>query len=294
MNYTTVPAWGPTSTPKVIKGLILATALCSILSALLEPFFNELFGWRGLQFWLSLSWYGIQKGCVWQLLSYLFVQETGSQGIGLSFLIILTFNMYLLWVMGTAVLEAVGTQPFLRLYFLSGLFAALLTLLIMRSSDHYEVLSGAFPAIFAVLTVWTLLNPEVQVLLFFVIPVKAKWILAAILGATFLIDLSQRAWIDLVFYLSGGFFGYFYGAIAWGLRSPWALTRSLDLFLNKLGQKGTGIGKAKIFDFKTGKEVLNDDQFVDAMLAKIYKKGENSLTFQERQRMDEIAKRRRK
>ena len=292
-------SWGPENTPQAIQRLILATATICILSALIEPIFNEIFGLQGLQYWLSLSWAGIKNFCLWQPLTYPFVQYTGTSFISLSFLLSLAFNLYILWVMGTAVLESIGTSAFLRLYFLSAIFAGLLALAMMKLTGQYSILSGAFPPILALLTVWTFLHPETEILLFFVIPIKAKWLLAAILGAAILINLSQRAWVDLSFFLGGAFFGYLYATLVGGMRSPWTCTWGLDKFLNLLGKTlGKKIfqtkGEPKIFDFKTGNPLLDDEQFVDAMLSKISQKGPNSLSLKEKNRMEAISLKKRK
>ena len=37
--------------------------------------------------------------------------------------------------------------------------------------------------------------------------------------------------------------------------------------------------KAKIYDFKTGQAILNDEEFMDAMLSKISMYGQSSLSF---------------
>jgi hypothetical protein len=48
---------------------------------------------------------------------------------------------------------------------------------------------------------------------------------------------------------------------------------------------------SKIFDFKTGKAILNDEAFMDACLKKISEYGREGLTFRERWRMRRISKR---
>ena len=286
----------PFDTPSIIKKLLIATAAICIGSALSEPFANALFGSAGLQQWLSLSWYGIKNFALWQPLTYLFVQYTGTQIITLPFLISLLFNLYMLWITGSAVVRAVGETPFLRFYLSSGIFVGLLSLYMMKLTGQYQVLSGAWPAVFATLAVWTFLNPELELLFLFVFPVKAKWLFLGLFLAFLLIDLTQAAWVKLVFDLSGAFFGYVYALFAWDVRSPWPITRSLESWLLRLKRVKP---PSKIYDIKTGKPVKTDtlktdDEFVDEMLAKISKSGPNSLTRQERQRMDAISARKRK
>jgi len=50
-------------------------------------------------------------------------------------------------------------------------------------------------------------------------------------------------------------------------------------------------GKPNVIDMNTGKPLDDDDAFVDAMLAKISKQGENSLSWSERRRLNLISER---
>lgn len=292
------PLWGPLKTPPILTRLIAITAGICLFAAITEPLFREIFGWPGLQHWLSLSWYGIQHSYIWQLITYLFVQYNGGQGISFFFLLNLFFGMYFLWLTGSAVVDAVGSRPFLRLYFLSGLFAGCMGLFFMRLIGQYQVLSGPFPAILAVATVWTMLHPNWPLLFLGLFPISTKGLFLILLGLLAAIDISNQAWVDLLFALSGVLFGYFYATLAWDMNSPWSLLHPIDRFLNRIGQKVRNFtvkkGKAEIIDFKTGETQLDDDAFIDAMLAKISKKGEHSLTHQERRRMDAISSRKRK
>jgi membrane associated rhomboid family serine protease len=302
MSYSTLSGWGPDRTPTVIRNLILATCVISLFAALTEALFRGIFNIPGLQYWLSLSWSGFQHRYLWQLVTYMFVLNAESSGITLIFLITLAFNMYILWIMGSPLASHIGSPSFLRFYFLSGLFAAIVALFVMYLTRHYEVLSGPTPTLLALFTVWTMLNADAQLLLFFMIPLKAKWLLAGILGAVILISLSQMDWVNLFFNLSGAFFGYVYGLVAWDLRGPYDMTERLDQFIASLGKKIRKGGskaaemskKSKIYDFKSGEPIDDDDQFIDSMLAKISKQGESSLTYRERRRMQEISEKKRK
>lgn len=286
MTYTSSAFLGPEETPSAIKQMILATVSIAILAALTEPLFTQIFGIPGLQTLLSLSWFGIRHYFLWQPLSYLFVQANGSSGITFPFLIGLAFNMYILWIMGTAVLGVVGTKPFLRLYFFSGIGAGLLALFVMYLTGRYGILAGPLPSILAIMTVWTMLNAEASLLLYFLFPIKAKWLLAGVLGGILLVNISQGDWISLVLYFSGALLGYLYGVVAWGLTSPFAWTHGFDRLLGSWKSK-----KTKIIDIRTVMPIEDDERFVDAMLTKIAKKGEKSLTWRERRRLNSISQR---
>lgn len=296
MTQTIQSSFGPEFTPSPIKTLIAVTGFLSVFCALFNNLFHHYFGITGPQDWLVLSWYGLSNYYIWQPITFMFVFPSGSFGISFYFLIMLTFSMYILWIIGTSVFERVGKNPFLRLYFISGIAAGVFTLLMMSLTSYYTPIAGPGPAILALLIVWAMLYPDVQILLFFVIPVKAKWLVVGILGAILLSHLSQGDFVGLVFYLTGPIIGYLYAAIAWGLQSPFDVTHPIDQRLSRLRSYYPFKEdiSSKIIDFKTGRTVLDDERFMDAMLSKISKKGEDSLTWRERRRMRKISEKKMK
>lgn len=297
MTYSTPYRFGPGQTPYVIKMLIIITCCVSIFAALTDGMFSQFFSMSGPQDWLSLSWYGMNHYYFWQPLTYMFVQYSGFQGITFFYLFALALNMYILWILGSIVIERVGNAPFLRLYFLSGIVAGLAALLVMPMAG-YTILAGITPPMLALLVVWTMLHPEAEILLFFLIPAKVKWLTTGILGAIGLMTLSQLDFVHFVFYLTGAFFGYLYSLLAWNLQGPFPFTHPFDHQIAKVGifvrqrfnkwKKKKSKGDEKIVKFPESE--LNDDQFVDAMLAKISRQGENSLSWSEKRRMDEISR----
>ncbi len=304
MVYTATYAWGPGNTPKSIYRLVAATAGISIFCAFVQNLFAY-FGTRGPQEWLSLSWQGLSQWHIWQPITYLFVQTGGEYGISFGFLIALIFNMYILWIMGSSTLEKVGDAAFLRFYFICGAITGILTLLLMPLIGQYATLAGTAPVILSILMVWTMLHPESDLLLFFIIPVKAKRLLPAILVLLLLINISQLNFLELTFNLIGLVMGYLYATIIWGLESPYAFTRFTDKWLVAFGEKISNLNtkftpgrplpdkKAEIIDFHTGRSVQDDDVFMDTVLEKISKHGEKSLTWSERNRMKKISEKKR-
>lgn len=304
MQYTASYGLGPGNTPRTISTLVTTTSAISLLCA----FVNNLvayFGFTTPQELLSLSWSGLAHWHLWQPLTYFFVQAGGQAGISLSFLFALLFNMYILWIMGASTFERVGKGPFLRFYFITGALTGLCTLLLMPVIGQYSVLAGTAPIILAVLLVWTMLHPNNELLLFFIIPIKARWLLPTFVMLLLLINLSQLNFIELIFNLMGLLIGYFYAAMIWGLETPYNMMRKSDAFFISLGsgiRKLFPVGeleknpssednRAEIIDFHTGKAVMDDDLFMDKVLEKISKYGEKSLTWNERHRMHKISER---
>jgi membrane associated rhomboid family serine protease len=102
---------------------------------------------------------------VWQFATYLFMHG--------DFFHIL-FNMYALWVFGSELEAAWGFIPFLRYYFICGIGAGIFHTLVTPHSLVPTI--GASGAVSGVMAAYALMYPEreLQLLLFFIIPVRMK------------------------------------------------------------------------------------------------------------------------
>lgn len=288
---------GPEFTPSIIQTLILITSVASIVTVLSEGLIEHLLGTGGLASLFGLSWNGIANAYLWQPFTYFFLYGT-TPGTTITFfwLLGLTFNMYILWIMGSNIAERVTPLSFLKMYLKSGVIAGLAALGIIFLTSHDQLLLGPAPCILATLTAWSMLNPNSHLLLFFVIPIRSRWLIAGILIAILLINLSGGQFVDLSLYTTGTLTGYLYGLWKWNLRSPFARLESVDNWLLNLKDKCIGARKhhGKIYDFQTGEPINPDDRFMDAMLDKISKQGKESLTWLEKLKMNRIAKRKKK
>ena len=299
-TFTTAsPFITPGFTPPAIKRLIILTAVVSLFCSLTNGLFYSWFGIPGPTEWLSLSHWGISHYLLWQPLTYLFVYSSGAYGISLFYLLGLAFTLYILWIIGSEIHSRTGTKPFVRFYLTSGVIAGLLALLTSSATSPYASFAGPAPALLALLTVWAMLHPERELLLFFVFPIKVKWLIAGVLGAITLINLSGLNLPYLVFYLGGALTGYLYAVIAWGLKSPFPITHEVDDILSSFGSKvrhrlsGKKSGE-KIVDISTGKSAAGDDLFMEEMLTKISQQGSDALSWRQRRRMERISEKKRK
>ena len=91
----------------------------------------------------------------------------------------LIFNMLAFLSFGSVVENYFGRNKFIVFYLLSGLGAALLHIVVTGSQSP---MVGASGAIFGVLAIAAILNPEQKFHLFFIIPIKSKIIIPLILG----------------------------------------------------------------------------------------------------------------
>lgn len=239
---------------------------------------------------LTLSWVGVDRLYLWQFLSYIFV-ERGPVNFG--FLISLAFNMYFLWIFGSPLYERTSAKKFFTLYFGAAIVGGLSALMFPRF-----VLAGSSNPVFAVLVVWMMLNPGSQLLLFFTLPFKSYVLVLALIGISLFFDITSANWVGAVTLLISCAYGYLFALFVWKEHSPFSFLLTFErkifrLFERRQQKKKEG-QHSKIYDIQSGKPVSDDDKFIDAMLDRISRHGEGSLTPEEKKRMDEISRKRRK
>lgn len=255
-----------------IKVLIFLTLAVSLIAAVFPQ----------LQGWLALTLSGFSHFYVWQLITYPFVELTP---VSLSWFFQLGFNAYMLWIFGASLLERAGTVRFLALYFGSALVAGLTSLLF-----PHGILAGSTYPIYALFIAWLILNPQAQ-FLFFSFPFKAKWLLLGLIGLTLFTDITTGHLEQAAALVASLLFSYFFTLIAWRTQSFFSFLHPLERRILSFWEKkpSASSGHSKIYDIKSGAPVLSDEQFMDAMLDRISRHGENSLTPEEKKRMQQIS-----
>src|SRR5258708_4405684 len=152
------------SFPPGVKWLIIAN--CAVF---LLDFFVSLFS-RGLfasPFVLVPR--EVMHGAIWELVTYMFLHSLAS------FFHIL-FNMLALWMFGRSVEQTWGTRRFVRYYFVCGIGAGICVVLVnMAFGDPNQHVIGASGAIYGVLLAFGMLFPDQTVLMNFLFPIKAKY-----------------------------------------------------------------------------------------------------------------------
>lgn len=150
---------------------------------------------------LMLTPYAVTRlFAVWQLVTYMFLHA--------GFFHIL-FNLFALWMFGVELERTWGTRRFLWFYFLTGIGAGLTVVLVHPSSPVATL--GASGAIYGILLAYGLLFPDRLILLYFLIPIPAKYFVMIIGGIAFLSALSTPGdLVSHVAHLGGMAFGYLY------------------------------------------------------------------------------------
>lgn len=125
--------------------------------------------------YLTLNRAMLFKGQIWRLVTFLFVPPGGRPFM---VLILLYVNLF----MGRLLEESLGSWRFNFYYFTGAFFAVLCALILGSASTTYLNLSLFLAA--------ATIMPDMTVRLFFIIPLKAKW-LAIAYGVFLLIELLQ-------------------------------------------------------------------------------------------------------
>jgi membrane associated rhomboid family serine protease len=145
--------------PPATQALLLANVAMFFLGDLLAP---------GLLSPLAL--YPIGAGFwPWQIVTYAFLHGNFNH---------LFFNMLGLWMFGGELEHVWGQKRFLQFYAASVVAAALTQLLVNALLGSNLPTVGASGGLFGLLLAFAMIFPNRIILLFFVIPMRAKWLVA--------------------------------------------------------------------------------------------------------------------
>ena len=174
----------------------------------------ELFVDRTVTFWLGLSRTLLLQGQVWRALSFVFIPFSGGS------ILSVVLGIYFTWFIGTALEREWGDFRY-TVYLLSGVLGTVLACLLTGVTASTYCLS------LSLLLAFAMLYPEVQVLLFFVIPLRVKYlgIVAAVLWVLSFLGAPLGQKLSLLLSMANVwlFFGPMgYRAIrAWVRREQW-------------------------------------------------------------------------
>lgn len=160
------------SLPPAVQNLLIANAVAFLAMLVLDR--------AAILEYFALFPAGSPFFRFWQPLTYMFLHADFSH---------LFFNMFALWMFGRGLEWEMGTRRFLVYYFVCGVGAALIQLLMMQidlaglpehSLAYYHYLwtptLGASGAVFGLLLAFGMLHPNATIMLLIPpIPMKAKW-----------------------------------------------------------------------------------------------------------------------
>ena len=145
----------------------------------------ELFVDRTISFWLGLSRSLLLQGQVWRVISFIFIPFSGGS------ILSVVLGIYFTWFIGTALEREWGDFRY-TVYLLSGVLGTVLGCLLTGVTASTYCLS------LSLLLAFAMLYPEVQLLLFFVIPIRVKYfgVFAAVLWVFSFLGASLPGKLD--------------------------------------------------------------------------------------------------
>ena len=247
----------------------------------------------------------IADGEVWRLVTPVFLHAGLWHLFG---------NMLVLYFTGIRLEQRYGSREFILLYLAAGIFASLVYFGMQMAGNASPARAvGASGAVFGVLVVYAFHYPRQQVLLFFVIPMPV-WLLASMWVALDMFSAAgemanpngARSQIAHFAHLGSALFGFLYYQSGWEFRRLFARRpASSDRLRLRIAPPpdedvSEPVGAAVETAPRPREKEAADEQLeakLDAVLAKVTKYGQESLTVEEREilfRASDLYKKRRK
>jgi membrane associated rhomboid family serine protease len=224
--------------------------------------------------WFALSNFAvIHQFQFWKLFSYLFLHFE---------LLHLFFNMFMLWMFGTEVEEALAPEKFIKLYFFSGVGAGLFQMLF--SPSETDIVIGASGAVYGVMAAFAILFKDhiITLLLFFIFPVrlKAKHLIPLLIGSSIVLFMfwGENSRVAHMAHLGGAISGIIF------IFSGDFVKHSKNYFLKQKKRRGENSRR------RHEQNIQKIRQEIDVILDKINEIGYQNLTKEEKYLLTEYSK----
>lgn len=209
------------------------------------------------------------KFFIWQPLTYMFLHGGTWH---------LVMNMFILWMFGAELERYWGSKEFLKFYFVTGIGAGIINLIfgIFNPATSVVPVIGASGAIYGIMVAYAMLFPERYVYLYFLIPVKVKFLVVFLVVIEFI--LTYRAdGIAHFAHLGGALFGFLYLKQNW----RWKLRKwSPDEIIRRVREAR---------ESRKNQEDIEIMEEVDKILDKINRVGYENLTKREKKILDKAS-----
>jgi membrane associated rhomboid family serine protease len=257
-------SFGPGGITKAVKYLLLINVGIFFLEFLWRPELIYLFG---------LTPALVKKGFIWQLITYMFLHG------GLFHIL---FNMFALWMFGCEIERTWGTREFIKYYFITGLGAGLFTFILSFNSNIPTI--GASGAIFGILVAFALMFPDRLIYLYFLIPIKAKYLVAFFAVLEFIASFRHTSdGIGHFAHLGGMIIGYLYIKSDFRIPPFFRLSTYIDRVKDFKHRR-----RMKAIDRKREREQRLMER-VDQILDKINQIGYDNLTREEKKILEQAS-----
>jgi membrane associated rhomboid family serine protease len=201
-----------------------------------------------------------EYGFVWQVFTYMFLHGSFWH---------LFFNMYALLLFGRPLEQRWGTNRFFLFYVFTGVGAGIVTFIWNLLGNPYTPTIGASGAIFGIVLAFGLEFPDTMLLLFFLIPVRARYAAFIFGGIELIMILTGRMQgIGHFTHLAGLLFGYIF--YMWRIRGKIAMrpVRRRMSAPKRDWFKGRGTASVKVPSGKAQARVLQQAEILRSKLFK--------------------------
>ena len=268
--------------PPVVKALLGINVAIFLIQLFTTSPMGQI---SSVQLWLQLDGREVFAGQVWRLLTYAFCHSTGQ-------FFHIVFNMFLLVLFGRELERVYGSAEFLAFYLIAAVASGLAFLALNQVTGRLNPTIGASGAVMGVVVLFACLYPRKEILLWFVLPIQIRWLVAILVVSDLLPALAALGGRDFqtgiahAAHLGGVAFAFLY----------WKTGMRLAPFFHKVspvrpktGGKG-GKSKPKRSDLSTsGRSRGEIDEQVDALLQKISDKGFQSLSDKEKKFLEKAS-----
>ncbi|MCX6151912.1 MAG: rhomboid family intramembrane serine protease [Ignavibacteriales bacterium] len=229
----------------------------------------------------------------WQLVTYQFLHANFSH---------ILFNMIALWMFGMEIENLWGSKKFLIYYLLCGIGGAIVQLLVqLITGSGMAQTVGASGAIFGVMIAFAMMFPDRYIYIYFLIPVKAKYLIAILVVFEFM-SAGQPSLVAHVVHLGGAVVGFLF--ILFDKNNQFSFGKMMNSFKKSTygSPKSNGFRKrfspnAKVEDADfyeiNGQKKENihvTQEEIDKILDKISQSGYQNLTEHEKKILFEASK----
>jgi len=139
---------------------------------------------------------------IWQLVTYQFLHGGFSH---------ILFNMFALWMFGVEIENSWGSKKFLTFYLISGIGAGLLHMFVSPILTGVGAPTiGASGSVYGIMIAFAMMFPERLIYLYFLIPIKAKYLITFLIIMEFMLVDSASSGVAHLAHLGGALVGFLY------------------------------------------------------------------------------------
>jgi membrane associated rhomboid family serine protease len=196
------------SFPTGVKWLVISNVAIYLIyffgsMAASEPIFRS---------FALVPWDVVHRFALWQLVTYMFLHSLQS-------IWHILFNMLTLWMFGAPIEDTWGTKRFLQYYFACGIGSGICVVAAnMLFGNPLQMVIGASGAIYGLLLAYGMLFPNQTVLMSFLFPIKAKYMVMIFGVIAFLSSFNTGSPVSNLAHLGGMLVGFIFIRTQFGAR----------------------------------------------------------------------------